>query len=153
MRLDGTWKDVCIRNISSRGMLIQASVTPPRGAYVEVRRGRHAIVARIAWSNEQRFGVQTQDRLNVEAVLKEPDLSGNDHASKLQTQPSFERRAAPRPSQADLRWKAERSRYFSRSLEFACVGAVAASGGFLMFDTVSGILSRSVAVVTAELAK
>jgi hypothetical protein len=153
MRLNGVWKDVCVRNISSRGMLIQAASAPPRGTYVEVCRGRHLIVARVAWSREHRFGIQTQERLNLDAVLKEPDLSSVDYTERLKAQPTYERRSTPRQSQAELRWRAERSRFFSKALEFACVGAMGASAALLMFDTVSGVLLKPVAAMTAALAK
>jgi hypothetical protein len=153
MRLHGVWRDVCIRNISSRGMLIQAASAPPRGTYVEVYRGRHVIVARVAWSKDHRFGVHTQDRLNLDALLQEPDASGINYKDKLKAEPAFERRATPRPRQADLRWRAERSRFFSKALEFACVGATGAAAALLVFDTASGVLARPVAAVTAELSK
>ena len=152
MRLDGVWRDVCIRNISSRGMLIQATSAPPRGTYVEVYRGRHVIVARVAWSKDHRFGVQTQERLNISSVLQEPDLSGASYKETLKTQPSYERRSRPRPSQPDLRWSAERSRFMSKALDFACVVVVGASSAAIVFDAVTTTLNKPIAAVTAELA-
>ena len=151
MRLDGVWKDVCIRNISSRGMLLQAGSAPARGTYVEVYRGRHVIVARIAWAKDNRFGIHTQDRLDVQAILGEPDLSGANYKDVIKTQPTFERRAAPRPTQADLRWRAERSRFKAKALEFACIAAVGGSIGLVLFDTVSDTLLRAVAGVSVGL--
>ena len=151
MRLNGVWKDVCIRNISSRGMLLQAGPAPARGTYIEVYRGRHVIVARVAWAKENRFGIQTQDRLNIKAILGEPDLSGVSYNDAIKTQPTFERRSAPRPTQADLRWRAEQSRFKAKALEFACIAAVAGSIGMILFDTVSDTLAQSVAGVSAGL--
>ena len=151
MRLDGVWRDVCIRNISSRGMLLQAGPPPRRGTYLEVYRGRHVIVARVAWSSDNRFGIQTQDRLDVQAIITEPDLSAARYNDVLKTQPAFERRSAPRPTQAELRWRAERSRFRAKALEFACVAAVTGSVGLVIFDTVSDRLTSSVAGVSAGL--
>lgn len=153
MRLDGTWKDVCIRNISSRGMLIQAASALPRGTYVEVYRGRHVIVARVAWSKDHRFGIFTQERLNIDAVLQEPDLSGVNYKEASKTQPSYERRERARPSDADLKWRAERSTFTSKALEFACVVVVAASGAAIAFDAVSDTLSTPMVAVTTQLSK
>jgi hypothetical protein len=151
MRLDGTWKDVCIRNISSRGMLIQAASELPRGTYVEVYRGRHVIVARVAWSKDHRFGIYTQERLNIDAVLQEPDLSGVNYKEASTTQRSYERRERARPSDADLRWRAERSTFASKALEFACIVMVGASGAAVAFDVVADTLTKPMAAVTTQL--
>ncbi len=153
MRLDGIWSDVCIRNISSRGMLVQAASAPPRGTYVELYRGRHVVVARVAWSKEHRFGIRTQDRLNVEAILGEPDLSAANYKEKLKDEPSFERRSSPRVSQADLRWRAERSRFSSRALEFACLCAFGLCVGMVLFETASDTMTDPLAAVSVELAQ
>ncbi len=151
MRLNQRWNDVCIRNISTRGLLIQAAFAPPRGTYVEVCRGHHTIVARVVWAKNHRFGIQTQERLNPEALLKEPNLSAAACTSKADTRPPFDRRKSPRPSQADIRWKAEQNRFLSQALQFACIGALGASAALLIFDTVSDVLSQPATVLAAEL--
>src|SRR5690349_16447421 len=108
MRNGPSWADVNIRNISSRGLMVQAASSPPRGSYVELRRGRHAIVARVAWSNGRRFGVQTQDRLDVDAIVAEPDQSSSDFRKAKAADPAFERRATPRaPTRAEIERRAE----------------------------------------------
>lgn len=61
MRVEGRWTDVCIRDISSRGLLVQAAVAPVRGDYIEIFRADRAIVGRVVWNKDRRFGVQTQD--------------------------------------------------------------------------------------------
>lgn len=151
MRLDGVWRDVCVRNISSRGMLLQAGSAPHRGTYVEVYRGKHVIVARVAWSKDNRFGVQTQERLNIQAILGEPDLSGTSYKDAVKKQPTYERRSAPRPTEAELRWRAEQSRFTSKALEFACIAAVGGSIAFALFDTMSDTFSKPLASVSAAL--
>jgi hypothetical protein len=40
------WTDVCIRNLSPRGLLLHGQSPPRPGSYVEVRRGSYIIVAR-----------------------------------------------------------------------------------------------------------
>jgi hypothetical protein len=151
MRLDGVWRDVCIRNISSRGMLLQAGSPPRRGTYVEVHRGRHVLAARVAWSSDRNFGIQTQDRLDVKSIAAEPDASAANYKAIKAARPDFERRAAQRPTHAELRWRAEKNRLLSRSMEFACVGTVIASVALMVFDAASGALSAPVAVVSASL--
>lgn len=152
VRLDGLWGDVCIRDISSRGMLLQAKSAPPRGTYVEVYRGRHAIVARVVWSKDNRFGVQTQDRLNPGALLNEPDKSAVSYTDTLKTNPTFERRSAPRTSH-DLRWNAEQNRFRAKAAEFACLAAASIVGAMFLFDAVSSTLSEPLSVASAHLLK
>jgi hypothetical protein len=72
MRVGGAWMTICIRNISSRGLMAQSASSPAAGTYVEIRRGLHVIVGRIAWSRGRKFGLHTQDRMNVEAVIRDP---------------------------------------------------------------------------------
>lgn len=152
MRLDGVWADVCIRDISSRGLLLQAASAPSRNSYVEIYRGRHVIVARVVWTKDERFGVQTQDRLNIDAVIEEPDLSGIEFRKARAASPTFERRSAPRPPSADdLRWKAERSRHLSKAAEFACLGALGASAAFLIFEGFYDAVAEPMATVSANL--
>lgn len=50
MRTGVSWHDVCILNLSAHGVGLQAAEPPARGTYVEIRRGPHVIVARVAWS-------------------------------------------------------------------------------------------------------
>jgi hypothetical protein len=149
MRLGGAWRDVCIRNISSRGLLLQAASAPSRGTYVELFRGRHLIVARVVWTSEEQFGVHTQDRLNVDAIVTEPDLSAVEFTKAVAGDPGFERRSRPRPpSPAEL---AERSRLLSRTLEFGCLAAFCISAGMLLFGTVERTLTDPLEIVSAQL--
>ena len=48
MRSGVSWHDVCILNLSRRGLGIQAAEPPQRGAYVEIRRGKHVILGLAA---------------------------------------------------------------------------------------------------------
>ena len=73
MRVGAAWHDVCILDISSRGLALQTADPPPRGSYLEVRRGRHVIVARVVWADQQRLGVLSQDPLAIDAIIGEPD--------------------------------------------------------------------------------
>ena len=149
MRLGVRWCDVSIRNISSRGLLVQAEAAPERGTFVEIRRGPHVIVARVAWSQGPRFGVQTQERLDVASIIAEPDLSKVDYKAALAANPAYERRSASRPP--DMGQAAERSRLRARALEWVSIciaGAIAA--GFAL-DAVSAALAPPLAAVRAEL--
>jgi hypothetical protein len=147
MRVSATWNDVCILNISARGMSLQAAAPPPRGTYLEVRRGAHEILARVVWVNHHRFGVRTQESLDVDAVINQPDRSAAP-ALAIAAGVVPDRRRAPR----SLAERHECSRMLSRAMEFAVIGIFAASAAVAAFGTVSGALERPLAQVSAAIA-
>jgi hypothetical protein len=68
MRAGGPRTDVCIRDISSRGLMVQANAPPPRGTYVDLDCAGHQVVGLVVWRKERRFGIQTRERINVAAL-------------------------------------------------------------------------------------
>jgi hypothetical protein len=68
VRAGGLPIDACIRDVSSKGLMIQAQVPPPRGTYVEITAGSQTIVGRVVWGKDMRFGITTQDRLHVDLL-------------------------------------------------------------------------------------
>lgn len=150
MRSGARWGDVAILDISSRGMLIHAPETPPRGAYLEVRRGSHAIIARVVWTNDQRFGVCTQDRLSIEAIIREPDWSASDARQPAQTPAPVERRSVKRRPAGE---RHERSRIMARAAEFACLAIAGASAALVAFSIVEENFRRPLTDVAAVLAR
>lgn len=150
MRLGATWLDVNILNISSRGLLMQASSPPERGTYVEVHRGRHAIVARVIWSKHQRFGVRTQDRLSIEDILKEPALSAVAPRKTSEAEPLVERRASRRKQLAP-KDAHERSRLMSRATEFVSIATFGALVATVAFAAVGEALARPLWDILAAL--
>lgn len=148
MRVGVSWGDVSILDISSRGMLIQAIQAPPRGTYLEVRRGRHVIVARVVWTQDRKFGIFTQDRLSVEAIISEPDRSAPEARRPCDDAPPVERRV--QQSSGD---RHERSRAAARVIEFGVLGFVAASAAAAGYELVSGALQRPLVEAAGALAK
>lgn len=73
VRSGTTWRDVSLLNLSSRGALVQSANPPPQGAYIEVRRGSHDIVARVMWTDKHRFGIHSQDAIAVDEIISERD--------------------------------------------------------------------------------
>lgn len=61
--------EACIRDISSRGLMLQAAAPPPRGTYVELVGAEQTIVGCVIWSKDRRFGVRTRDRIDVSAAI------------------------------------------------------------------------------------
>ena len=75
VRVAGVWGDVCILDISTRGLLLQSSDPPARGAYLAILRGHQSIVGRVIWVQGQRFGLRTQDALPIDEIINPPEAS------------------------------------------------------------------------------
>src|SRR3954466_7284207 len=69
MRIGSAWSDACILNISTRGLLIHTSSAMPSSGVVELRRGEHVIVARVAWREGSRAGLCAEERVPVEEIM------------------------------------------------------------------------------------
>lgn len=69
MRAGGLPIDACIRDVSSKGLMIQAKVPPPRGTYVEIITPGQTIVGRVVWGKDMRFGVITRERIHVDLMV------------------------------------------------------------------------------------
>lgn len=137
-----SWHDVCILNCSLHGLGIQCADAPQRGTYVEIRRGRQTIVARVAWSKGHRAGLRSQDPIVIAALV-----SGNDAAPASTGDNFVERRHQQRPP---ARAHAD-SRLAGRAIEFACFGLIAAAVGLAGLSAVSHALARPMDEVHAAL--
>jgi len=69
LRTGVQWSDTCILNISSRGLMIHSGKPAPKGSLVELRRGEHVIIARIAWRDGARVGLCAEDRVPIEEIM------------------------------------------------------------------------------------
>lgn len=120
------WSDVCILNVSSRGLMINApSVNAEKGSTIELRYSEHMIVATIVWRDGSRAGLKADERVPVD------DLLARGQSPSLQLTaggwPHIDRRARPRSS-GDARLR-------GRIIEFAgivLIGASLAVGATLM---------------------
>lgn len=140
MRSGVSWHDVCILNLSGRGLGIQSAEPPPRGTYVEICRGSQIVLARVMWAKGHRAGLHSQDIIAVRALIR--DDPANDHGAQ-RAYPKVERRRAQR----HLQERHDRSRIAGRAIEFACFGLVAAVFGLTVFGTVEEALARPLAQV------
>ena len=150
MRTDAGWSDVAITNASMRGLGLQTAHAPPRGTYVELRRGLLVINARVVWSNNHRFGVQTQDPVPIAALSAKPgtiaaaDSRAEDYAASGRTERRRERRVAVEAH--------EHSRIRSRLMEYSCHLAVAVAAVAIAASAVDELFARQVATVERALA-
>ena len=136
------WHDICILNSSMHGLGIQSAAPPQRGSYVEIRRGRQTIIARVAWSKGHRSGLRSQDPIFIAALV-----NGNDAAPATRNADFTERRLQPRAptsSHSD-------SRLAGRAMEFACFAVIAAAIGLAGMSAVSQALARPMQQVNAAL--
>jgi hypothetical protein len=117
VRFGSAWSDACILNISSRGMMIQASRGATCGSIVELERGDQLILARVIWRDGARAGLQVDDQLPVEDILslsKAPGLQLTAADALL-----LERRKHPRTH--------DMSRLRARTMEFVCIALIGVS--------------------------
>lgn len=150
MRYDGARADVCIRNVSSQGFLIQAAAPPPRGSYVEIFIGSYTVVGRVVWGKGHQFGIRTQVRMDVSA------LAGSFAPSRPAPDPARPsgKRLRPEPqklSSADLARRHERSRQLSVAIEFGCIAACGAAAALFAAGAVYELLSHPMQRVSQHL--
>lgn len=62
-------RDICILDVSTRGLLATTASPPRRGEFVELTVGRHKLVGHVKWSGERRFGLSLQQRISVGALV------------------------------------------------------------------------------------
>lgn len=140
------WSSASILNISSRGLLLHAPKTPRPGAYVEVAKGPHHIVARVVWVKQNHFGVCTQDMLPVAAMT-----AGVDAGASGTVEAAPERRLKrPEPTASE---RLERSRRRASAMQFLWIAGISVAGGAVAFEAVKGALSRPLSAVSAELTR
>lgn len=117
MRAGGLPTDICIRDISSRGMLIQSGIAPQRGTYIEIITPTETIVGRVVWGDDERFGINTRDKVHVAMMVGGRRSAVTDQAP----------RAVLRSVAASARPTFEVKSAGSRMFEFAILAAFAAA--------------------------
>jgi len=115
LRLGSQWTDICILNVSSRGLMIQSGQPARQGTIVEVRRERHIITGRVMWRDGGKIGLQCEDRVPVEGILS----LGAAKSLRLVAADGdlIERRQVPRRGRPE-------SRLLGRTIQFAGVLAI-----------------------------
>ena len=150
MRIGNKWCDVCIRDVSSRGLLVQTAMPPARGTYIEIFKAGHIIVGRVVWSNDRRFGIHTQERMDISTMTGAPKSNSEPPATPAVT--AVERRCdTNRLTAAHLANQAERSRRISAVFEFGCVVACGAAGAILTASIVREILIGPLETISQQL--
>lgn len=130
------WGDSQICNVSSRGMMVRHIPPPPLGSYVELCRGPFSIVGRVRWIAGDRFGVQSLEDIDLDA-LRSP---GRAPAAPVSDRRSRARSAASQVAQIpDFRQQLEASNRLARHLQFL----VMAMAGMTMALILTQIVAAS----------
>lgn len=140
MRSEGGWSDACILNISSRGLLVYSSGKTRPGTFVEIRRGRQLVVARVVWKNNQRIGLSSPDRVHMQDIIS--DDAG---AAAVVAPTAVERRAVPRTD--------ARSRQRGRMLEFSFLVIVTTAIATWSAVFVHSVMQRPLSRVQSTLSR
>jgi hypothetical protein len=147
MRTGAFWSDIVIHNVSSRGLMVQTEQPPEPGTYVEIRRGAQVIIGRSVWRTVRNFGVLTQDRIDIEAVIKGPELPAAQRPTTLQP----ERRADPQRQMSDVAYRAARSRQTSALLQYIVIGVVSIVAAGFAASEVYALLTRPLTTISSHL--
>ena len=149
MKVSGTWADACIHNASSRGLLVAADDAPKTGSYVDIRRGALVIIGRVVWAKGRFFGVRTQDRISVPALVGEPRRSA---ATSSASNADVERRTLSRlAAEGRVARDLQRNRQLSSWMQFGFLAFATAAMAVIIADEVGSVLSTPLTTITAAL--
>lgn len=68
MRAGTEWIEIAVGNVSATGLMAKCSAPPASGAEVEIRRRGTVITGRVVWSTATRFGMVSDDPIDVEEL-------------------------------------------------------------------------------------
>lgn len=63
-------RDVCIIDVSTRGILATAANPPQRSEIVEIALGNNFLTGQVKWSGDRRFGIALRERVSVAAMVE-----------------------------------------------------------------------------------
>jgi Flp pilus assembly pilin Flp len=143
MRAGGPQMDVCIRDVSARGMLVQADHAPAQRSYVEILLNGQSIAGRVIWAKDRRFGVATREQIDMSAVR-----SGANASLVAAERP---RLPDARTARANARHDPDRSRRVATALQFGFLVAAGAVAAAAVAFTVHGSLAGTFQAVADQL--
>lgn len=83
MDTNGNLQPVRIRNISPKGLLIEASPTPAVGTLVQLTRGELAACGEIAWVGAEFAGVRLKQTIDVDAWVRRVGHNGQQRVDRV----------------------------------------------------------------------
>lgn len=148
MLADEGWRDVMIRNVSSRGMMLRCIAPPVRNTFVEIRLQKARVIGRVVWSSDAACGINTQDTIELSDLLSQSPAKPRNN--------NVERRAQPRgtsgqPVQMRVLPTEEASRIFARIFDWTVVATAVAIGAIALADMVGTVLRKPIEMSQAAL--
>ncbi len=125
-RSESSESEVCVLDISTRGLSASTAQPPKRGEFVELIVGKNSLVGQVKWSGERRFGVAFRERISVIGAI-----SGAEGAITLKEQAQA-RKSAARPDTSEVSK--------GRKAEFLIMVAAGAMATFFVADFVGSAL-------------
>jgi len=143
MRAGGRPMDVCVRNVSTRGLCVVAPLPPATGTIVELMGPYAPIVGRVKWVGERRFGIEVRGQIDVAALVMFKDRRGPGSSV-----PAPDTRPVARPAISRQRHE---SRHIGKFLQFGFIAFLAGCAATFMAQVAYDILSRPAAAIAAGL--
>lgn len=141
MRCGGPKIPICIRDVSPRGMLLQANEPPPPGTYIEIVQDGLAVVGKIIWTKDRRFGISTRDVIDINALEDESSTGTTRKAAVGRKAEAF------RPT-FNAAYDHENSRHSANAMQFAAIVATivcaAAALAFVLHEGLSSTVGNIV---------
>jgi hypothetical protein len=128
MRAGLGWSDATILNLSSRGLMVNATAGALHADKVELWHGEHVIVATVIWRRATRAGLRAENRIPVDSMMA---------LSEARSLPLI---GVPEWPQVERRRRArvgDDSRFRARAFEFGSITVIAAFlvvGAFAMIE-------------------
>lgn len=139
LRSESSDGEVCVLDISTRGLSASTAHPPKRGQFVELMVGKNSLVGQVKWSSQRRFGVAFRERISVIGAI-----SGVEGAVTLKEQSKAPKRANQPASAAISK---------GRKVEFMIMVAAGAAATFVVADFVGSALHSLDTVELALLRK
>ncbi|MXP41495.1 hypothetical protein GRI75_07540 [Altererythrobacter soli] len=139
LRGGGQERIVRIRNVSSRGMLIETNEAPNVGVTVEVSVGRVSVLGRIVWRKDKQLGFHSRNTIDKDGLAK-----GHRAAKEA-------RRSDPSPSPSPGTDRAAHYRLVSRATQFVAGIAFALGGCTVIAILLHEMLLKPVQALSTHL--
>ncbi|RXR29811.1 PilZ domain-containing protein [Sphingobium fluviale] len=147
IRMDSGWVDATIRNISTKGMKLHMPSPPPRGSFIEIRRGSAVVVGQVRWVDEGCCGLLAQGRVPVAQFKGAPAPGAVPRFGECGTE--VERRTSARiltPEEV-----AERSRLKAMLMQKVIIAAAGIAGAGFIGSLMYGALEKPMAAISNRL--
>ena len=122
MRIGRFSTEVCIRDISSRGMLLLAHSPPPIGTYVKINVPALDVGGRVVWTGVRRFGINTRERLDVDAVISRLTQAAAKPVKLAEPANKIDKSILPSDGD-DTQQIAVRSEFLAKTINFVAIAA------------------------------